>query len=150
MSALRSVPSSARRAGQRGFTLIEVMVVIVIIGIMAALVVPNLAGRQEQAQVTAARNDLATYANALDLYKMDNFTYPSTEQGLAALAEKPSGFPEAKNWKAGGYVRSLRDDPWGNPYRYLASGDRYELYSLGADGQEGGEGFAEDIDVRDL
>jgi general secretion pathway protein G len=126
------------------------MVVIVIIGIMAALVVPNLAGRQEQAQVAAARSDLQQYASALELYKLDNFTYPSTEQGLEALVEKPAGAPEARNWKAGGYLRRLQDDPWGNPYQYLATGDGFELYSLGADGQEGGEGYAEDLSYRDL
>lgn len=134
---------------QRGFTLIEVMVVIVILGIMAALVVPNLAGRQDQAQVTAALSDLRALGNALEMYKLDNFNYPSTEQGLQALVERPSGFPEAKNWKPGGYVRKLPEDPWGNPYRYIATDGGFELYSLGADGQEGGEGFAADLSYDD-
>jgi general secretion pathway protein G len=134
---------------QRGFTLIEVMVVIVILGIMAALVVPNLAGRQDQAQVTAALSDLRALGNALEMYKLDNFRYPSTEQGLEALVEQPSGFPEAKNWKPGGYVRKLPEDPWGNPYRYIATDQGFELYSLGADGQEGGEGYAADLSHDD-
>jgi general secretion pathway protein G len=141
-------PSVRRR--QRGFTLIEVMVVIVIIGIMAALVVPNLAGRQDQAQVTAAKSDLRSIGNALELYKLDNFSYPSTEQGLDALVSKPAGFPEPKNWAPGGYVKKVPTDPWGNPYRYISSGDGFQLYTLGADGQEGGEGYASDIAFEDV
>jgi general secretion pathway protein G len=128
-----------------GFTLIEIMVVVVILGIMAALVVPNIAGRQEQAQRTAVESDLNALANALEFYRLDNFTYPSTEQGLEALVTQPSGYPEARRWKSGGYLRRLPTDPWGTPYQYLSSGERFELYSLGADGQEGGEGGAADI-----
>jgi general secretion pathway protein G len=138
------------RRRQGGFTLIEVMVVIVIIGIMAALVVPNLAGRQDQAQVTAAKSDLRSLGNALELYKLDNFSYPSTEQGLDALVSKPAGFPEPKNWAPGGYVKKVPTDPWGNPYRYISSGDGFQLYTLGADGQEGGEGYASDIAFEDV
>lgn len=138
------------RRRQGGFTLIEVMVVIVIIGIMAALVVPNLAGRQDQAQVTAAKSDLRSIGNALELYKLDNFSYPSTEQGLDALVSKPAGFPEPKNWAPGGYVKKVPTDPWGNPYRYISSGDGFQLYTLGADGQEGGEGYASDIAFEDV
>ncbi|HSG88846.1 MAG TPA: type II secretion system major pseudopilin GspG [Pseudomonadales bacterium] len=143
-------PPTRRSRRQSGFTLIEIMVVIVILGIMAALVVPNLAGRQDQAQVTAAKSDLRALGNALEMYKLDNFNYPSTEQGLEALVEKPTGFPEAKNWKGGGYVRKLPTDPWGNPYRYIASGSGFELYSLGADGQEGGEEYAADLLYDDV
>jgi general secretion pathway protein G len=139
-----------RSARQSGFTLIEIMVVIVILGIMAALVVPNLAGRQDQAQVTAAKSDLRALGNALEMYKLDNFNYPSTEQGLEALVDKPTGFPEAKNWKGGGYVRKLPADPWGNPYRYISSGSGFELYSLGADGQEGGQEYAADLRYDDV
>lgn len=138
------------RRRQGGFTLIEVMVVIVIIGIMAALVVPNLAGRQDQAQVTAAKSDLRALGNALELYKLDNFSYPSTEQGLDALVQKPGGFPEPKNWAPGGYVKKVPTDPWGNPYRYISSGDGFQLYTLGADGQEGGEGYASDLAFEDV
>jgi type II secretion system protein G len=134
-----------RRPQAYGFTLIEIMVVVVILGIMAALVVPNIAGRQEQAQRTAVESDLNALANALEFYRLDNFTYPSTEQGLEALVTQPSGYPEARRWKSGGYLRRLPTDPWGTPYQYLSSGERFELYSLGADGQEGGEGGAADI-----
>jgi general secretion pathway protein G len=139
------MPPRRSNARDQGFTLIEIMVVVVILGIMAALVVPNIAGRQEQAQRTAVESDLNALANALEFYRLDNFTYPSTEQGLRALVEKPSGYPEARRWKSGGYLRRLPDDPWGTSYQYLSTGERFELYSLGADGQEGGEGGAADI-----
>lgn len=139
------MPPRRSNARAQGFTLIEIMVVVVILGIMAALVVPNIAGRQEQAQRTAVESDLNALANALEFYRLDNFTYPSTEQGLRALVEKPSGYPEARRWKSGGYLRRLPDDPWGTSYQYLSTGERFELYSLGADGQEGGEGGAADI-----
>ncbi|MEE2890743.1 MAG: type II secretion system major pseudopilin GspG [Pseudomonadota bacterium] len=138
------------RKRQDGFTLIEVMVVIVILGIMAALVVPNLVGRQDQAQVTAARSDIAAIGNALDLYRLDNNTYPSTEQGLEALIEKPSGFPEPRNWRSPYLRKKLPDDPWGNPYQYLSTDRGFELFSYGADGQEGGEGTSADIRFEDV
>lgn len=134
----------------RGFTLIEIMVVIVIIGIIGALIVPNIVGRQDQAQVTAAKSDLRALANALEMYKLDNSHYPSTEQGLGALVQRPSGFPEPRNWQPGGYVRSLPTDPWGNAYQYMATGDHFELFSYGADGQQGGEGYAAEIRYEDL
>ena len=138
------------RNRQGGFTLIEVMVVIVILGIMAALVVPNLVGRQDQAQVTAARSDIAAIGNALDLYRLDNNAYPSTEQGLEALVEKPSGFPEPRNWRSPYLRKKLPEDPWGNPYQYLSSDQGFELFSYGADGQEGGEGTSADIRFEDV
>lgn len=138
------------RARQSGFTLIEVMVVIVILGIMAALVVPNLVGRQDQAQVTAARSDIAAIGNALDLYRLDNNFYPSTEQGLEALIEKPSGFPEPRNWRSPYLRKKLPEDPWGNPYQYLSTDTGFELFSYGADGQEGGEGTSADIRFEDV
>lgn len=134
----------------RGFTLIEIMVVIVIIGIIGALIVPNIVGRQDQAQVTAAQSDLRALGNALEMYKLDNSSYPSTEQGLEALVRRPTGFPEPRNWQAGGYIRSLPTDPWGNPYQYMATGDRFELFSYGADGQPGGEGHAREIRFEEL
>lgn len=140
----------SRSIRQQGFTLIEIMVVIVIIGIIGALVVPNIAGRQDQAQVTAARSDLRSLGNALEMYKLDNNHYPSTEQGLDALVERPSGFPEPQNWQQGGYVRSLPEDPWGNPYQYIATSNGFELFSLGSDGRQGGEGSAADIRFEDL
>lgn len=119
-----------------GFTLIEIMVVLVIIGILMALVVPNVMGRPDEARVTVAKADLQSIANALDMYKLDNFSYPSTQQGLEALVKKPSGAPEAKHWKQGGYVKKMPVDPWGNPYQYLSPGahGEYDVYSLGAKG----------------
>ena len=140
--------SHSQRA--RGFTLIEIMVVIVIIGIIGALIVPNIVGRQDQAQVTAAQSDLRALGNALEMYKLDNSSYPSTEQGLEALVRRPTGFPEPRNWQSGGYVRSLPTDPWGNPYQYLATGNHFELFSYGSDGQPGGEGNAGEIRFEDL
>ena len=137
---------------QSGFTLIEIMVVVVILGILAALVVPQVMGRPDQAKVTAAQNDIRAIGAALDMYKLDNQNYPSTQQGLEALVKKPTGNPAAKNWNADGYLKKLPVDPWGNPYLYLAPGTRgkIDLYSLGADGQEGGEGIDADIGNWDL
>lgn len=135
------------RASQQGFTLIEVMVVVVILGILAAVVVPRVMDNPDKARIVKARSDVQALKSALDLYKLDNFNYPSTEQGLQALVEKPSGSPEAKNWKQGGYVDNLPTDPWGNPYQYLSPGIHAEvdIYSLGADGRTGGEGVNADI-----
>ena len=140
----------SRPRGQGGFTLIEVMVVVVILGIMAALVVPNIVGKQDQAMVAAAKSDINALANALDFYRLDNNVYPSTEQGLQALVEKPAGFPEPRNWTEPYLRKRLAEDPWGNPYQYIASDRGFQLYSLGADGQEGGEGFAADIRFEDI
>jgi general secretion pathway protein G len=136
-----------RRRLARGFTLVEIMVVVVIIGILGALVVPKLLGRTGESRVTAARVDIATLMQALKLYKLDNQRYPTTEQGLQSLIEKPSTGPSANGWKAGGYVEKLPKDPWGNAYQYLAPGIKGEvdLFSLGADGQPGGAG--EDADI---
>ncbi|GAB3096084.1 type II secretion system major pseudopilin GspG [Pseudomaricurvus hydrocarbonicus] len=132
---------------QKGFTLIEIMVVVVILGILAALVVPNIIGRPGEARMTAARSDINSIGNALDLYKLDNHTYPSTDQGLEALVTKPSGFPEPANWNPQGYLKSLPKDPWGNDYLYVSPGNKsaYDLYSLGADNREGGEDENADI-----
>ncbi|QOY94760.1 type II secretion system major pseudopilin GspG [Massilia sp. UMI-21] len=134
-----------RRAG--GFTLVEIMVVVVIIGILGALVVPKLLGRTGEARVTAARTDIATMMQALKLYKLDNQRYPSTEQGLQALITKPTAGPAANGWKSGGYMEKLPKDPWGNAYQYLSPGihGEVDIFSLGADGQPGGTG--EDADV---
>lgn len=144
---IRSAPAR-RHSG--GFTLIEILVVVVIIGILAALVVPNFMGRPDQAKVTAARNDINSLANALSMYRLDNQSYPSTEQGLDALVERPSGFPEPKGYPAEPYIKKLNEDPWGNQYIYLSGGNGFELYSLGSDGAEGGEGVAADIHYRDI
>lgn len=134
-------------AQQRGFTLIEIMVVVVIMGILAALVVPKLMGRADDARIAAAKQDISTTMQALKLYKLDNQRYPTTEQGLQALISKPASGPAANGWKAGGYLDKLPKDPWGNAYQYLSPGIKGEvdIFSLGADGQPGGAGNDADI-----
>jgi general secretion pathway protein G len=129
----------------RGFTLIEIMVVVVIIGILGALIVPSIIGKVEEARIARAHQDIRTIESALDMYRIDNFRYPSTDQGLRALIEKPA---EAKKWREGGYLKELSKDPWEEDYRYAYPGDhgkQYDLYSLGADGEQGGEGSNADI-----
>jgi len=127
--------------------LLEVMVVIVILGILAALVVPNIISRPDEARVIAAKQDIASLMQALKLYRLDNQRYPTTEQGLQALTTKPAGSPIPPNWKAGGYIERLPRDPWGHPYQYLNPGVRGEIdvFSLGADGALGGEANNADI-----
>lgn len=129
----------------RGFTLIEVMVVIVILGILAALVVPKVMGRPDEARIVAARQDIASIMQALKLYKLDNRRYPTTEQGLPALVARPVAAPVPDNWKS--YLEKLPNDPWGKPYQYLNPGLRGEIdvISYGADNQPGGEGADADI-----
>jgi general secretion pathway protein G len=141
--------SSRRR---RGFTLIEIMVVVVIMGILAALVVPKLMGRTDDARIIAARQDIATIMQGLKLYKLDNMRYPTTEQGLPALISKPTSGPEARGWKSGGYLDRLPKDPWGSPYQYLSPGIKGEVdvFSFGADGQPGGAGNDADIGSWEL
>lgn len=137
---------------QRGFTLIEIMVVVVILGILAALVVPQVMNRPDQAKVTVAKGDIKAIAAALDMYKLDNFNYPSTQQGLNALVEKPSGSPQPRNWNRDGYLKRVPKDPWGNDYQYLSPGTQgpFDLYSLGADGKQGGNDLNADIGNWDL
>jgi len=132
---------------QTGFTLIEVMVVVVILGILAALVVPKVMSRPDEARQVAARQDIAGLMQALKLYRLDNRRYPSSEQGLKALVEKPQIAPLAEGWKSGGYVERLPLDPWGQPYQYLNPGLRGEIdvFSFGADGLAGGEESDADI-----
>ncbi|WP_341678523.1 type II secretion system major pseudopilin GspG [Niveibacterium sp. SC-1] len=134
-------------AAQRGFTLIEVMVVIVILGVLAALIVPKVMGRPDEARIVAAKQDLAAISQALKLYKLDNRRYPTTDQGLQALVQKPTSGPGADNWKTGGYLERLPKDPWGNSYQYLSPGvnGEFDVFSFGADGQSGGEGADADI-----
>lgn len=143
---------SIRQHFARGFTLIEIMVVVVIMGILAALVVPKLISRTGESKVAAARVDISTVMQALKLYKLDNQRYPTTEQGLQALVTKPSTGPAANGWKSGGYVEKLPKDPWGNPYQYLSPGIKGEvdIFSLGADGQPGGSGDDADIGSWDI
>ena len=129
-----------RRAVQAGFTLIELMVVLVIIGVLAALIVPNVLDRADDARATAARTDVNNLVQALKMYKLDNHRYPSGEQGLQALVAKPTAGQIPPNWKM--YLDKLPNDPWGRPYQYANPGVRGEIdvYSLGADGAVGGEG----------
>jgi general secretion pathway protein G len=133
-----------------GFTLIEILVVVVIIGILGAVIVPQLLGRPDQARITAAKSDIRSLANALDIYRLDNFSYPSTEQGLEALVAAPSGFPEPKNYNPDGYIKKLPTDPWGSPYIYERSEVGFALFSLGGDGAEGGDGLNSDIEFADI
>ncbi|MBS0309049.1 MAG: type II secretion system major pseudopilin GspG [Proteobacteria bacterium] len=144
--------SSRNTARQRGFTLIEIMVVVVIMGILAALVVPKLMGRADDARIQAARSDIASIMQSLKLYKLDNGRYPTTEQGLQSLITKPTSGPEPKGWKAGGYLDKLPLDPWKNPYQYQSPGLKGEIdvFSFGADGKPGGEGIDADIGSWEL
>lgn len=130
---------------QRGFTLIEVMVVVIILGILAAIVVPRVMDRPDTARIVKAQQDIRAIESALNLYKLDNYSYPTTDQGLQALVTKPAGSPEPKNWKK--YIDRLPKDPWGEPYQYLSPGVKgdVDIYSLGADKQPGGEGPNADV-----
>lgn len=133
-----------RSRSEHGFTLIEIMVVVIILGILAAIVAPNVIGRVGDAQITAAKSDIRGIENAMKLYRLDNFSYPSSEQGMQALVSKPSD-PNIRNWKQ--YLERLPKDPWGNAYLYLNPGNNSEIdiYTLGRDGRPGGEG--EDADI---
>lgn len=122
----------------RGFTLIEVMVVVVILGILAALVVPKIMSRPEQARMVKAKQDIMAIQSALDLYKLDNGFYPSTDQGLEALVKKPSSEPLPRNWKSEGYLQQLPTDPWSQPYQYLNDNEKLRIFSYGPKGKEGG------------
>jgi general secretion pathway protein G len=134
-----------RRALRRGFTLIELMVVLVIIGVLAALIVPNVLERADDARTMAARTDVNNLVQALKLYKLDNQRYPTAEQGLSALIARPTSGPIPPNWKP--YLDKLPNDPWNNPYQYLNPGIQGEIdvLSFGADGQAGGEGKNADV-----
>ena len=141
-----------QRPHARGFTLVEILVVIVILGILAALVVPRVLERPDEARVIAAKNDVAAILQALKLYRLDNGRYPTSEQGLAALVTRPTSVPVAPNWKPNGYLERLPKDPWGNPYQYLSPGLRGEIdvFSFGADGAPGGTGVDADVGSWDL
>ncbi|MFT5719910.1 MAG: general secretion pathway protein G [Motiliproteus sp.] len=138
---------SIPRIRQQGFTLLEIMVVIVILGLLVAVVAPNVLQNQDKAMVQKTRADIAILEQALDLYKLDNFSYPSTDQGLESLVSKPNGNPEPKRYNRNGYIKRLPNDPWGNPYQYLQPGvhNPVDIFSVGADGELGGEELAADI-----
>ena len=136
---------------QSGFTLIEIMVVLAILAGLVAMVAPNIIGEAGAARVKTAKAEMANISQALDMYRLDNFAYPSTSQGLEALVSKPSGDPEPKNYKANGYMKKTPVDPWGNPYQYFSTKrNEFEIVSYGADGEEGGEDDAADISSKDL
>ena len=136
----------------RGFTLIEIMVVVVILGILAALVVPKVMSRADDARVTAAKQDISQIMQALNLYKLDNSRYPSAEQGLQALVTKPTVDPIPPNWRTGGYLPKVPVDPWKNPYQYANPGIKgdVDVLSYGADGKPGGTDYDADIASWDL
>jgi general secretion pathway protein G len=140
-------PTNSR---QHGFTLIEIMVVVFILGLLVTLVAPKIIGRSDEARRTKAAADLRAIEQALHLYKLDNGSYPSTDQGLKALVNKPEAGIIPTHWNPDGYLEKVPTDPWGHPYLYLSNGEKYSLKSLGADGEEGGEGKYADIDSRDL
>ena len=136
-----------KMAGEQGFTLIEIMVVVVILSILAAIIVPRIMDRPDQARMVKARQDIRVIESAMKLYKLDNHFYPSTEQGIEALVSRPTGTPEPRNWKEGGYLDRLTKDPWDADYLYLNPGlhGEIDIFSLGADGQPEGEGVNADI-----
>lgn len=155
MTFARLAPAGSRSRrvrDARGFTLIEIMVVIVILGVLAALVVPRVLERPDEARAVAAKSDIAAIVAALKLYRLDNQRYPSAEQGLAALTAKPEAPPVPPNWKPGGYLEKLPKDPWGTPYQYLNPGLKGEIdvFSFGADRQSGGSGVDADLGSWDL
>jgi general secretion pathway protein G len=145
----KSALSEEFAGSEAGFTLIEIMVVIAIIGILATLIVPKIMGRPDEARATAARQDVGTLMQALKLYRLDVGRYPTTEQGIVALSEKPTAEPIPQNWKAGGYLDYLPKDPWGFSYQYRNPGVKNEIdiFSYGADGKPGGTGTDADIGI---
>ncbi|MBV8806440.1 MAG: type II secretion system major pseudopilin GspG [Sinobacteraceae bacterium] len=134
-------------AGQRGFTLIEIMVVVIIIGLLAAVIVPQVIDKVDQARTTKAKADIQSIETALTMFRLDNSKYPTTDQGLQALVVQPTD-PSIRHWRPGGYIQRVSKDPWGNDYQYVypgTHGKEYDLFTLGSDGQPGGEGTAADI-----
>ncbi len=137
---------------QRGFSLIEIMVVVIIIGLLVSIAAPMVLDRADDARINKAHADLQAIQTALNLYRVDNYQYPTSEQGLEALVSEPSIPPQPRNWRRGGYLDNLPRDPWGNPYIYMSPGQNrdYDIYTLGADGQSGGEGINAEISVWDI
>ncbi|MGB3623596.1 type II secretion system protein GspG [Ketobacter sp. MCCC 1A13808] len=146
---MKQLNRTLRTSSQQGFTLIEVMIVVAILGVLATLVVVSVGGQTDKANITAAKSNMSTLSKALDLYKLDNFRYPTTDEGLEALVEKPDS---ARNWPDGGYIKKVPLDPWQSPFVYISPGSEgpFDLYSLGADGVEGGEGSGADIFEKDI
>ena len=143
-----------RKKQQQGFSLIEVLVVVVIMGMLIGLIGPNVLGQVDRARVTTAKSDIASLSQALDMYKLDNHFYPTTDQGLEALVSRPQSSPEPRNWNPEGYIKGnkLPLDPWDGEYVYMSPGEDnrpYDLMSLGADARLGGEGYAADISSSD-
>ncbi|MET0152063.1 MAG: type II secretion system major pseudopilin GspG [Candidatus Binatia bacterium] len=137
-------------ASPAGFTLIEILVVVFIIGLLATIVSVNVIGQTDNARITKAKADLKQIEQGLHLYKLDNGIYPTTDQGLAALVQKPTSAPQPRKYNAEGYIQKIPEDPWGNPYVYLSDGQSFVLRCFGGDGEQGGEGKNADIDSRDL
>ncbi len=143
--SLRQTPS--RPSSEAGFTLLELMVVVVIIGLLATIVMINVLPSQDRAMQEKARADISVLEQAIETYRLDNFSFPTSEQGLAALTSPPPGLARPDRYREGGYIRRLPEDPWGNPYQYALPGEhgRFDVYSFGADGAKGGEGGDADI-----
>lgn len=143
---------SKRPGGEAGFTLIEILIVVFIIGLLATIVSVNVIGRTDEAKRTKAIADLKMIQNAVHMYKLDNGNYPTTEQGIEALVRKPTTGPQPRKYPPDGYIDSSEppEDPWGGPYVYISDGRRYVLRSLGADREQGGEGYDADLDSRDV
>lgn len=135
---------------QRGFTLIEILVVVMILGLLISLAAPRIMGRTDEARVVKAKADMKALEQGLNLYRLDSGVYPTTEQGLAALVEEPRTGEPPRNWRPDGYMERVPLDPWNREFLYASDGRTYTLQSLGADGQEGGEGFDADLDTRDF
>lgn len=142
-----------RNRRMQGFTLIEIIVVVVIIGLLAAVIAPNIFGQVSEARIKKSLSDLRAIESAMNLYRLDNFNYPTTDQGIQALVTKPSGSPEPKNYRKGGYLKRMPLDPWGSEYQYAnpgASGAEFDLFTFGADGKLGGEEDNKDLSIADL
>ena len=146
-SGISKQTPALRRPSEAGFSLLELMVVVVIMSILALVIMPRVINRPDQARVSRAKSDLAVLQGAVKLYKLDNFRFPTTDQGLRALVEAPTTEPLAQNWAQNGYIDRLPKDPWGQDYQYLQPGvhGEFDIFTLGADGTSGGEGMDADI-----